>query len=125
MATSMASPSLSKRMLPGWLRRHTTMTRALRSRAAAATTLLATLVLLCAEHARAFAVTAREAAILASAGTKLVAGGGVTRLRAWSVPAVPLPSLPPLPTSADLPLHTLGSWYSVADPTTAPPMYDE
>jgi len=27
--------------------------------------------------------------------------------------------------SKDIPLHTLGSWYTSVDPTTKPPVYDE
>lgn len=30
-----------------------------------------------------------------------------------------------MPSSADIPIHTLGSWYSEVDPTTKPPVYDD
>ena len=49
--------------------------------------------------------------------------GSSTQLSmAWSIPAIAMPTMP---TSRDLPLHTLGSWYSEVDPTTKPPVYDE
>ncbi len=50
-----------------------------------------------------------------------------TQLNAWSIPAIAMPSMsmPTLPTSKDLPIHTLWSWYSEVDPTTKPPVYDE
>jgi hypothetical protein len=50
-----------------------------------------------------------------------------TQLNAWSIPAIAMPSMsmPSLPTSKDLPIHTLWSWYSEVDPTTKPPVYDE
>lgn len=57
------------------------------------------------------------------------ASGGVdatsTQLNAWSIPAIAMPSMPTLPTSKDLPIHTLWSWYSEVDPTTKPPVYDD
>ncbi len=43
---------------------------------------------------------------------------------AWSIPAISLPAMPIL-TSKDLPVHTLGSWYSEVDPTNKLPVYDE
>ena len=55
-------------------------------------------------------------------------GGGdatSTQLNAWSIPAIAMPSMPSLPTSKDLPIHTLWSWYSEVDPTTKPPVYDD
>jgi hypothetical protein len=52
--------------------------------------------------------------------------GSSTKLcMAWSMPAVAIPNMPSMPTSRDLPLHTLGSWYSEVDPTTKPPVYEE
>eukprot|EP00985_Skeletonema_marinoi_P003833 scaffold1670_cov136-Skeletonema_marinoi.AAC.8 len=50
-----------------------------------------------------------------------------TRLNAWSVPALSLamPNMPAMPTTKDIPLHALGSWYSEVDPTTKPPVYDD
>lgn len=30
-----------------------------------------------------------------------------------------------MPSSTDIPIHTLGSWYSEVDPTTKPPVYDD
>ena len=48
-----------------------------------------------------------------------------TSLKAWSIPAIAMPSMPAMPTSKEIPLHTLGSWYSEVDPTTKPPVYDE
>ena len=48
-----------------------------------------------------------------------------TQLNAWSIPAIAVPSMPPMPTSKEMPFHALGSWYSEVDPTTKPPVYDE
>lgn len=48
-----------------------------------------------------------------------------TSLKAWSIPAIAMPSMPAMPTSKEIPLHTLGSWYSEVDPTTKPPVYDD
>ena len=50
-----------------------------------------------------------------------------TRLNVWSIPAisVAMPDMPAMPTTKDIPLHALGSWYSEVDPTTKPPVYDE
>ena len=48
-----------------------------------------------------------------------------TSLKAWSIPAIAMPAMPSMPTSKDIPIHTLGSWYSEVDPTTKPPVYDE
>jgi len=110
--------------------------------------LFMTIMLLCIEHARAFAsqyhITAHEAMVLASAASNLtrklsstcVISGGAsnfltspgkvsTQLNAWSIPAIRMPSLPSIPSSTDIPLHTLGSWYSEVDPTTKPPVYDD
>lgn len=58
---------------------------------------------------------------------KAAAGGDATstQLNAWSIPAIAMPSLPSMPTSKDLPIHTLWSWYSEVDPTTKPPVYDD
>lgn len=51
--------------------------------------------------------------------------GSSTKLSmAWSVPAISLPTIPTL-TSKDLPVHTLGSWYSEVDPTNKLPVYDD
>lgn len=129
--------------------------RTLQRRAGAMTALLVTLFLLCIEHVRAFAnqyhLSAHDAMVLASAASSLTrklsatcamnalpktaldrareAGGerSSTRLRAWSIPVIAMPALPSLalPTSKDLPLHTLGSWYTEVDPTTKPPVYDD
>ncbi len=52
-------------------------------------------------------------------------GGSTTRLNAWSIPAIAMPSMPTMPTSKEVPIHALGSWYSEVDPTTKPPVYDE
>jgi len=30
-----------------------------------------------------------------------------------------------MPTREDIPLHTLGSWYTEVDPTIKPPVYDD
>eukprot|EP00581_Thalassiosira_minuscula_P009015 CAMPEP_0183707260 /NCGR_PEP_ID=MMETSP0737-20130205/3873_1 /TAXON_ID=385413 /ORGANISM="Thalassiosira miniscula, Strain CCMP1093" /LENGTH=151 /DNA_ID=CAMNT_0025934873 /DNA_START=355 /DNA_END=810 /DNA_ORIENTATION=+ len=51
--------------------------------------------------------------------------GSSTQLNAWSIPAIAMPSMPSMPTSTDIPLHALGSWYSEVDPTTKPPVYDD
>lgn len=51
--------------------------------------------------------------------------GSSTHLNAWSIPAIAMPSMPPMPTSKDIPLHALGSWYSEVDPTTKPPVYED
>eukprot|EP00584_Thalassiosira_punctigera_P004487 CAMPEP_0172537684 /NCGR_PEP_ID=MMETSP1067-20121228/9242_1 /TAXON_ID=265564 ORGANISM="Thalassiosira punctigera, Strain Tpunct2005C2" /NCGR_SAMPLE_ID=MMETSP1067 /ASSEMBLY_ACC=CAM_ASM_000444 /LENGTH=182 /DNA_ID=CAMNT_0013323039 /DNA_START=352 /DNA_END=900 /DNA_ORIENTATION=+ len=51
--------------------------------------------------------------------------GSSTQLNAWSIPAIAMPAMPSLPTSKDIPIHTLGSWYSEVDPTTKPPVYDD
>lgn len=48
-----------------------------------------------------------------------------TSLKAWSIPAIAMPSMPNMPTSKDIPIHTLGSWYSEVDPTTKPPVYED
>jgi hypothetical protein len=48
-----------------------------------------------------------------------------TSLNAWSIPAIAMPSMPTMPTSKEIPIHTLGSWYSEVDPTTKPPVYDD
>lgn len=48
-----------------------------------------------------------------------------TRLNAWSIPAIAMPSMPTMPTSKEVPIHALGSWYSEVDPTTKPPVYDD
>lgn len=119
------------------------------------TALFMTVFLLCIEHVRAFAnqyhISAHDAMVLASAASSLTrklgrsylvvpTGNGVrgtnvaekrnssTKLSmAWSIPAMSLPSMPvmTMPTSKDIPIHTLGSWYSEVDPTTKPPVYDE
>lgn len=123
----------------------------LQSRATATTALLMTLFLLCIEHVRAFAnqyhISAHDAMVLASAASSLTRKlsstyikapaargasgltsspvrpeGSSTSLKAWSIPAIAMPSLP---TSKELPFHALGSWYSDVDPTTKPPVYDD
>ena len=48
-----------------------------------------------------------------------------TQLNAWSIPAIAMPNMPSMPTSKDIPIHALGSWYTQVDPTTKPPVYDE
>lgn len=48
-----------------------------------------------------------------------------TQLNAWSIPAIAMPSMPTMPSSKEVPIHALGSWYSEVDPTTKPPVYDE
>lgn len=51
-----------------------------------------------------------------------------TKLNAWSMNSITSMSsiaIPTMPTSKDIPLHTLGSWYTSVDPTTKPPVYDE
>mmetsp|Transcript_5240 Transcript_5240/g.11497 ORF Transcript_5240/g.11497 Transcript_5240/m.11497 type:complete len:208 (+) Transcript_5240:384-1007(+) len=61
-------------------------------------------------------------------GTTRGVGGEVSSTKlsmAWSIPAIALPNMPSIPTSKDLPVHTLGSWYSEVDPTTKPPVYDD
>jgi hypothetical protein len=127
----------------------------LQNRATAMTALFMTVFLLCIEHVRAFAnqyhISAHDAMVLASAASSLtrklgrsylvvptgngVSGTNVAEKRssstklsmAWSIPAMSLPSMPvmTMPTSKDIPIHTLGSWYSEVDPTTKPPVYDE
>lgn len=71
----------------------------------------------------------KTAGVFNSPGRAVKAGGerSSTRLRAWSIPVIAVPALPSLalPTSKDLPLHTLGSWYTEVDPTTKPPVYDD
>ncbi|KAL7481560.1 hypothetical protein ACHAW6_007244 [Cyclotella cf. meneghiniana] len=53
------------------------------------------------------------------------AEGSSTKLSmAWSIPAISLPTFPTF-TSKDLPVHTLGSWYSEVDPTNKLPVYDD
>lgn len=131
---------------------HPTVTT-LQNRAATMTALFMTVFLLCIEHVRAFAnqyhLSAHDAMVLASAASSLsrrlgssvkvqrikksinFLGGSFnrndessTRLNAWSIPAISLPSIPTL-TSKDLPVHALGSWYSEVDPTNKLPVYDE
>lgn len=49
-----------------------------------------------------------------------------TKLNAWSMGLGSLSiDMPSMPTSKDMPIHTLGSWYTSVDPTTKPPVYDE
>ena len=48
-----------------------------------------------------------------------------TQLNAWSIPAIAMPVMPTMPTSKEMPIHTLWSWYEKVDPTTKPPVYDE
>lgn len=48
-----------------------------------------------------------------------------TSLNAWSIPAIAMPPMPTMPTSKDIPIHALGSWYSEVDPTTKCPVYDD
>jgi len=48
-----------------------------------------------------------------------------TQLNAWSIPVIAMPSMPAMPTSRELGIHTLGSWYSEVDPTTKPVVYDD
>lgn len=48
-----------------------------------------------------------------------------TQLNAWSIPMIAMPAMPSMPTRKDIPLHTLGSWYSEVDPTTNCPVYDD
>jgi len=71
----------------------------------------------------------KTAGLFPSPGKAREAGGerSSTRLKAWSIPVITMPALPSLalPTSKDLPLHTLGSWYTEVDPTTKPPVYDD
>lgn len=62
---------------------------------------------------------------VSSAGKASSSEGSSTRLKAWSIPAIALPSMPSMPTSKDVPIHALGSWYSEVDPTTKPPVYDD
>ncbi|KAL7467730.1 hypothetical protein ACHAXS_007964 [Conticribra weissflogii] len=55
-------------------------------------------------------------------------GGQVSSTKlsmAWSIPAISMPNMPSIPTSKELPVHTLGSWYSEVDPTTKLPVYDD
>lgn len=51
--------------------------------------------------------------------------GSSTSLKAWSISAIAMPSMPSMLTSKDLPIHALGSWYSEVDPTTKPPVYED
>lgn len=125
----------------------------LQRRAAAMTALLMTVFLLCIEHARAFAnqyhITAHDTMVLASVASSLTrklsktylskdmlkrnlstsygifSSASSTQLNAWSIPAIAMPSMPTMPTSKDIPIHTLWSWYEKVDPTTKPPVYDE
>mmetsp|Transcript_5540 Transcript_5540/g.8537 ORF Transcript_5540/g.8537 Transcript_5540/m.8537 type:complete len:193 (-) Transcript_5540:486-1064(-) len=121
--------------------------RIIQSRATAMTAIFMTVFLLCIEHVRAFAnqyhLSAHDTMVLASAASSLTRklGSGrtfsklqqqrsngvkstTTRLNAWSVPAISL-DMPAMPTTKDIPLHALGSWYSEVDPTTKPPVYDD
>ena len=59
-----------------------------------------------------------------SAGRTQGEGSSTKLSMAWSIPAISLPTIPTL-TSKDLPVHTLGSWYSEVDPTNKLPVYDE
>lgn len=47
-----------------------------------------------------------------------------TKLNAWSMGSLSI-DMPSMPTSKDVPIHTLGSWYTSVDPTTKPPVYDD
>eukprot|EP00578_Thalassiosira_sp_NH16_P012511 CAMPEP_0181127838 /NCGR_PEP_ID=MMETSP1071-20121207/28416_1 /TAXON_ID=35127 /ORGANISM="Thalassiosira sp., Strain NH16" /LENGTH=146 /DNA_ID=CAMNT_0023213613 /DNA_START=183 /DNA_END=623 /DNA_ORIENTATION=- len=70
--------------------------------------------------------TASFSSFLASPGrASSSSDASSTSLKAWSIPAIAMPSMPAMPTSKEIPLHTLGSWYSEVDPTTKPPVYDE
>lgn len=53
------------------------------------------------------------------------AAGSSTQLNAWSFAAIAMPSMPSMPTSKEMPIHALGSWYTQVDPTTKPPVYDD
>lgn len=51
-----------------------------------------------------------------------------TKLNAWSMNSIASMSsiaIPTMPTSKDIPFHTLGSWYTSVDPTMKPPVYDD
>lgn len=125
----------------------------LQRRAAAMTALFMTIFLLCIEHVRAFAnhyhITAHDAMVLASAASSLTrklsktylsgdvlkknlptsygifTSASSTQLNAWSIPAIAMPVMPTMPTSKEMPIHTLWSWYEKVDPTTKPPVYDD
>lgn len=129
--------------------------RVLQSRVTAITALLMTFFLFCIEHVRAltnqYHITSHDAMVLASAASTLSrklsstiilssdtiikktqsysflsrSASSMTQLNAWSIPAIAMPSMPTLPTSKDIPIHTLWSWYSEVDPTTKPPVYDD
>lgn len=126
--------------------------RTLQSRATAMTALFMTIFLLCIEHVRAFAnqyhVSAHDAMVLASAASSLSrklsstclpkthsfltspgkassSEGSSTQLNAWSIPVIAMPNMPSMPTSKEIPIHALGSWYTQVDPTTKPPIYDD
>lgn len=118
------------------------------SRCAAMTALFMTMLLLCIEHVRAFAsqyhISANDAMLLASAASSLTrklsrtyivvpkvartakneGGGTSTKLNAWSIPAMPMPIMPAIPTSRETGINTLGSWYTKVDPTTPAPQYE-
>ncbi len=123
----------------------------LQRRAAAMTALFMTILLLCIEHVRAFAnqyhITAHDAMVLASTASSLTrklskaylsgdaliknlptsygiftSSASSSQLNAWSIPAIAMPTMP---TSKEMPIHTLWSWYEKVDPTTKPPVYDE
>ena len=126
--------------------------RTIQRRATATAAIFMTVFLLCIEHVRAFAnqyhLSAHDTMVLASAASSLTKklgsaylGGGAfskqgsndggrstkTRLNVWSIPAISIgmPDMPSLPSTKDIPLHALGSWYSEVDPTVKPPVYDE
>lgn len=67
----------------------------------------------------------KTSSFVTSPGRASNSNGSSTLLNAWSIPTIAMPSMPAMPTSKDIPLHTLGSWYSEVDPTTKPPVYDD
>lgn len=129
--------------------------RLVQRRIAASLALLMTMLLLCIEHARAFAqqyhITSRDAKVLAAAASSLtrkfsstyLSGesknrasfhgasarrGSATKLSAWSIPSPPsMQSLSMGMTASQLlPFHKLSSgWYSKEDCTTKPPVYED
>lgn len=129
--------------------------RVLQSRVNAVTAILMTFFLLCIEQVRAFTnqyhITSHDAMVLASAASSLSrklstsvisssdnfikktqsysflsrSATSMTQLNAWSIPAIVMPNMPTFPTSKDIPIHHLGSWYTKVDPTTKPPVYND
>mmetsp|Transcript_12840 Transcript_12840/g.27878 ORF Transcript_12840/g.27878 Transcript_12840/m.27878 type:complete len:200 (+) Transcript_12840:413-1012(+) len=67
----------------------------------------------------------KTASLFTSPGKASCNAASSTQLNVWSIPVIAMPSMPSMPTSKEIPIHALGSWYTRVDPTTKPPVYDD